>query len=283
MVQMGLRLGARPRVLVTTTPRPIPLVRSLMVASSTALVRGSTDENADNLAPSFLTAIRERYEGTRLGRQELMAELLDDVVGALWARDQLDVGRVREAPAMVRKVVAVDPAGGHRKTSDEHGIVVAGQGWCQCKAGKRELHGFALSDLSGRFSPDEAAQRVIATYRRERADAVIVETNFGGDMFGALLRTVDPGVNVISVTASRGKVLRAEPVAALYEQGRVHHVGALPELEDQLCSYSPAESDGSSPDRLDALVWAFTELMVDSPGASLFAAMAAARERGMAR
>lgn len=261
MLQFGLRLGARPRQVVTTTPRPIPLLKELIAASDTVISRGSTFDNANNLAPSALENWRKKYEGTRLGRQELSAEILDDVPGALWTRAMFDDKRVRQAPEMQRVVVAVDPSGtkGDADEGDEIGIVAAGKGV--------DGRAYVLADRTCKLSPDGWGRRAIAAYREFKADRIIAERNFGGAMVEHVIRTVDKAVSYKEVTASRGKVARAEPVAALYEQGRVSHVGSFPELEDQLCLFAPDGFMGDgSPDRGDALVWALTELMLSSTG-----------------
>jgi predicted phage terminase large subunit-like protein len=255
MLMFGLRLGADPRVCVTTTPRPTQEIRDLVGQATTALTRGSTMENADNLAPGFLEEIVRRYEGTRLGRQELYAEILDDTPGALWTRAMLEAAYVDAAPELVRVVVAIDPAATAHEESDETGIVVAGRGV--------DGHAYVLADRSCRMSPDGWARRAVAAFDEHQADRIVAEVNNGGDMVEAVVRTVRPGVPYRKVHATRGKRLRAEPVAALYEQGRVHHVGRLPELEDQLTSWTP--EDAGSPDRLDALVWAITELGLARP------------------
>ncbi len=253
MLQMTLRLGERPRAVVSTTPRPATLVRRLVADPGTIISRGSTFDNAENLSESFLQSVRERYEGTRLGRQELYAEILDDVPGALWQRDLLDRLRVRELPQMRRVVVAIDPAVTAGEESDETGIVVAGLG--------KDGHAYVLSDLTCKDSPDGWARKAVRAYHLHKADRIVAERNQGGDMVEHTIRTVDKTVSYKSVVAKRGKYVRAEPVAALYEQARVHHVGAFPQLEDQQCRYVPDGYDGS-PDRVDALVWALTELML---------------------
>jgi phage terminase large subunit-like protein len=259
MAMFGLRVGAHPRWLVTTTPRPIKLLRSLLAREGQDVVvtRGTTFENAANLAPSFLEAIKARYGGTRIGRQELNAELLSDTPGALWQLDWLDRDRVDRAPQLVRVVVAIDPAVSTSEGSDETGIVVAGLD----DAG----HVYVLEDLSGKFGPDEWARRAVAAYHRWSADRIIGETNNGGDMIEGVIRSVERNIPYKAVHASRGKAIRAEPVSALYEQAKVHHVGTFASLEDQLCSFT-SDFDrgraGYSPDRLDALVWAITELAV---------------------
>lgn len=258
MLLLGLRLGDDPRTCVTTTPRPTREIRDLVAQPTTALTRGSTMENAANLAPGFLDEIVRRYEGTRLGRQELYAEILDDTPGALWTRSMLEQAYVDQAPELVRVVVAIDPAATAHEESDETGIVVAGRG--------ADGHAYVLADRSCRMSPDGWARRAVAAFDEHQADRIVAEVNNGGDMVEAVVRTVRAGVPYRKVHATRGKRLRAEPVAALYEQGRVHHVGRLPELEDQLTSWTP--EDSGSPDRLDALVWAITELGLARPVAA---------------
>jgi len=262
MLMFGLRLVDDPRVVVTTTPRPTKLIRAL-IADPTALVtRGSTYENRANLAPAFLDQIIRKYEGTRLGRQELEAELLDDVPGALWTRGIIEAARTQAAPPLTRVVVAIDPAATSSPQADETGIIVAG------KDGQGQ--GWVLADMSGRYPPTVWAKTAIAAYRAHRADRVVAEINHGGEMVEATLRAIDPNVAYAAVRASRGKVTRAEPVAALYEQGRVHHVGSFPRLEDQMCDFVPTGYDdvglrsaGHSPDRVDALVWALTNLLLE--------------------
>ncbi|MEW5421400.1 DNA-packaging protein [Amorphus sp. 3PC139-8] len=258
MLQFALRLGDRPRQAVTTTPRPIPLLARLMEAPATAVARMPTRDNAGNLAPGFLEAVVGRYRGTRLGRQELDGEILADREDALWNRDAVERARVDQAPALARIVVAVDPPASGGRTS-VCGIVAAG-------LGADGLGYVVADDTVSAAAPDVWAARAVATYRRLEADALIAEINQGGDMVAAVIRQVDSTVPVRSVRASRGKWLRAEPVATLYAQGRVRHAGAFPKLEDELCGFGPdGTSGGRSPDRLDALVWALTELML-SPG-----------------
>jgi phage terminase large subunit-like protein len=255
MLMFGLRLGARPRVVVTTTPKPIRLIRKLLQTPDCVVTRGRTRENAAHLAPSFLEAVERQYAGTRLGRQELEAEILDDPPGALWQRASIEAARVAVAPSLRRAVVAIDPAASTGEDADETGIIVAALG--------HDAQFYVLADLSGRYRPHEWALRAIAVFHAHRADRIVAEANLGGDMIEATLRTLEPNIAYKSVHASRGKVLRAEPIAALYEQGRVHHVGAFAALEDQMCAFT-ADFDrvaaGYSPDRLDALVWALTEL-----------------------
>lgn len=258
---LGLRLGSDPRVVVTTTPRPVALVRGLLGQANVHVTRGSTFENRANLAPAALAQLKARYENTRLGRQELEGELLDDVPGALWQRNQLDGLRVKDMPDMQRVVVAIDPAVTSGEDSDETGIVVCGRGI--------DGHGYVLADRTCRLSPDGWARRATTAYEQFKADRIIAEVNNGGDLVERVIRTVGSTYPYRAVRASRGKLTRAEPVAALYEQGRIHHVGGFPELEDQMCAYTPDGYDGS-PDRVDALVWALTDLMLTSTEVKFF-------------
>lgn len=250
---LGLRLGADPRAMLTTTPKPVKLIRELLAQLPTGRVvktHGTTYANRANLAPAFFEQIITKYEGTRLGRQELGGEYLDDTPGALWARTMFDDRR--PAPDLARVVVAVDPATTSGEDSDETGIVVAGVGV--------DGRGYVLADRSCRATPDGWARRAVAAYHEFGADRIVYETNQGGDMVTHTLRTVDRAVPLKGVHASRGKRTRAEPVAALYEQGKVTHPAPLDDLEDQLCGWTPEAS--ASPDRLDALVWALTDLLV---------------------
>ena len=251
-LMFGLRLGDHPQAVVTTTPKPTPLVKTLVAAKTSFVTRGSTFDNAANLAPSALQMLRDKYEGTRLGRQELEAEILGDLPGALWSLATLDAYRLREAPQMGRIVVAVDPAVTATEASDEHGIIVAGLA---------DQRGVVLEDASLSGSPNEWARRAVSLYRSWNADAIVIEVNQGGDMVAHTIRTIDPNVKIREVRASRGKHVRAEPIAALYEQGRVAHVGSFPELEAQMTQMTTNGFEGEgSPDRVDALVWAMTEL-----------------------
>jgi phage terminase large subunit-like protein len=251
-LMFGLRLGQHPQAVVTTTPKPTPLVKSLVASPSSRVTRGSTFDNAANLAPSALAMLKAKYEGTRLGRQELDAEILGDLPGALWSMASLDAYRLREAPPMGRIVVAVDPAVTATESSDEHGIIVAGLS---------EQRGIVLEDASLQGSPNEWARRAVSLYRSWGADAIVIEVNQGGDMVAHTIRTIDPNVKIKEVRASRGKHVRAEPIAALYEQGRIAHVGAFPALENQMTQMTTSGFEGEgSPDRVDALVWALTDL-----------------------
>lgn len=256
MLQFTMRSGIDPRVMVTTTPRPLPVIREILDDPTTRVTRGATYDNAANLPPQYLARLETRYEGTRLGRQELFGEVLDDAPGALWTRDCIDALRVRQAPDFQRVVVAIDPSGTSGDGSgDDVGIVVAGKGV--------DGRAYVLADLTCQLPPAGWARRAVEAYREHRADRIIAERNYGGAMVEAVIRTVDPKVPYREVVASRGKVTRAEPVAALYEQGRVSHLGAFPQLEDELCAFTPSGYvGGDSPNRADALVWALTDLML---------------------
>jgi len=252
-LMFGLRLGPNPQVFVTTTPRPIPIIRRLIIDPDTIDVRFSTFDNAENLSPVFIQRIRERYEGTRLGRQELGGEILDDNPGALWQRDVIENLRVRDHPPLIRIITAVDPAVTNKEDSDETGIITAGIA--------ASGHCYVLEDSSLQGSANQWAVAAVRSYHKHKADRIVGEVNNGGDLVEVNIRTVDPAVPYEPVTASRGKLIRAEPVSALYEQGKVHHVGTYPQLEDQMCEWVPGEK---SPDRMDALVWAITKLIPNS-------------------
>jgi len=259
MLQFTMRAGNDPRVIVTTTPRPIPVLREIIASDRSVVTRGSTFDNAGNLPAQFLEDLKNRYGNTRLGRQELEAEMLDDLPGALWTREMFDAHRLKEAPEMRRVVVAVDPSGtgGADDNGDDIGIVVAGLGI--------DGRGYVLADRTCKLSPDGWGRRAVAAYHEFKADRIVAERNFGGAMVEHVIRTVDRGISYKEVTASRGKVARSEPIAALYEQGRVSHVGGLADLEDQMCLIGQDGYIGEgSPDRADALVWAITELMTKS-------------------
>ncbi|HEX4138353.1 MAG TPA: terminase family protein [Bryobacteraceae bacterium] len=251
----GLRLGALPQAIVTTTPKPIKMIRELIADPGTIVTRGSTYDNRANLAPGFFARIIKRYEGTRLGRQELNAELLDDVEGALWSGKLIEDGRVTKAPDMARIVVAIDPAVTTGEDADETGIIVAGKGV--------DGDAYIFRDLSCRLTSNGWGNRAVNAYREFSADRIVAEVNNGGDLVEDVIRLIDKNVSYKAVHASRGKVIRAEPISSLYEQKRVHHVGLFGELEAQMCTFAPDHLDGS-PDRVDALVWALTELMLDS-------------------
>lgn len=264
---MGLRIGRNPQAIVTTTPRPIQIIRDLIADKATHVTRGTTYDNRPNLSPKFYSKVITKYEGTRLGRQELRAELLDDNPRALWQRDNIDRFRAASAPALDRIVVGLDPnvknrdraelAKGGADMLDEAGIVVAGVTSIDAKQ-----HFFVLDDRSLDEGPNVWGHAAVKAYRDHAADRIIGEVNNGGDMVEATIRAVDQNVSYRSVTASRGKAVRAEPIAALYEQGRVHHVGSFARLEDEMTSFDPITTT-KSPNRMDALVWALTELSAD--------------------
>jgi phage terminase large subunit-like protein len=258
-LMFGLRLGTDPRGVVTTTPRPTKLIKDLAAAATTIVTRGATKDNATNLAQSFLAKIVEKYQGTRLGRQELDGEILDDNPGALWKRAQIDATRVLRAPDLSRLVVGVDPAVSSKEDSDLTGIVSAG------RDDQNPPHFYVLEDSSKVDTPMGWATQVVKSYHAQAADRIVGEVNNGGDLVETVIRAVDPNVAYTAVHATRGKAVRAEPIAALYEQGRVHHVGAFAQLEDEMCDWDPLTST-KSPDRMDALVWALTELSEDGPG-----------------
>ena len=249
----GLRLGDNPQCVITTTPKPTELVKSLLTSKGIYITKGNTFENIDNLAKTAVEKLKEKYDGTRLGRQELYAEVLEDVEGALWNRDMIQKSLLKDQEPQIYKriVIAIDPAVTQHKKSSETGIVVAGI------SDTDQFH--ILDDLSGKYSPDGWARIVVENYYKYEADKIIAEVNNGGDLVEKVVRTVDKEVNFGSVRATKGKYLRAEPISALYEQNRVVHNKPFPFLEDQMCNYNPISYTGS-PDRLDALVWALTEL-----------------------
>jgi phage terminase large subunit-like protein len=261
-LQFGLRLGTHPRQVVSTTPRPTKQLRELIADPRTVVTRGRTLDNASNLAPAFIAALKAKYEGTRLGRQEMDAEILDDNPGALWQRSAFDATRVSHPPMMRRVVVAIDPAVTSTDNSDETGIVVAGLG--------EDGRGYVFEDLTCRETPKGWAQLAIRAYQHYRADRIVAEGNNGGDLIETVMRGIDVNVPFTRVHARVGKFSRAEPVAALYEQGRVSHVGAFHQLEDECCEYDPTTAK-QSPNRMDALVWALTELMLSDPHNLFFA------------
>lgn len=259
MLLFGLRLGRKPRTLITTTPRAIPLLKRLAAADKTVITKGTTFDNLKNLAPSFARDIVARYKGTRIGRQELMAELLEDTPGALWQRSTIDSNRVEHHPPLIRIVVAVDPPASMGENADECGIIAAGLA--------ADGTAYVIDDKSIQgLSPHGWAARAVSLYHTFEADRMVAEVNMGGAMVEAIMREIDPSIAYRGVHAARGKMVRAEPVAALYEQGRVKHYGAFSALEDQMCNYtgpvSGKRGNGTSPDRMDALVWALTELML---------------------
>lgn len=267
-LMFGLRSGEHPQCVVTTTPRPTDIVKALVARSKgenpdVAISTASTYANRQNLAASYLQTILGKYEGTTLGRQEIYAEILDDLEGALWKRGLIDQTRIATVPPALswkRVVVGVDPAVSANATSDETGIVTAALG--------SDGHAYVLDDNTVRASPLEWAKAAVAAYHRHQANEIVAEVNNGGDLVAHTIHTVDPSIRVRKVTASRGKALRAEPIVALYEQHRVHHFGVFAALEDQMCSWSP-EISTKSPDRVDALVWALTELLVNKRDATV--------------
>lgn len=256
-LMFGWRIGD-PHGFISTTPRPVEVLKEIIASPHTVTTRASSYENRANLAPAFFDSIISKYEGTRLGRQELLAELLEDVPGALWTQKLIDDNRIKlehvRWDALLRIVVAIDPAVSNNPDSSETGIVVA--------ALTNTQHVLVIDDLSCKESPLGWAAVAVNAYRWRRADRIVGEVNNGGDLVEGNIRAVSPDVAFRAVRASRGKAVRAEPVAALYEQQRVHHVGHFPELEQQMTGWSP-QSDAKSPDRMDALVWAVTELVVD--------------------
>lgn len=251
-LMFGLRLGKNPQCLITTTPKPTKIIRDLVAREDVAVTTGSTFENEDNLAESALAMLRDKYEGTTLGRQELYAEIIENLEGALWTSALIDEARLPDNTEKELKqiIVAIDPAVTSNEDSDETGIVVVG----------KDLNNeyYVLEDVSGKYSPDAWAKKAINCYYDWSADRIVAETNNGGDLVERLLRGMDLNIPYRSVRATRGKLIRAEPIAALYEQRRVHHIGYFPELESQMCSY--IGETRPSPDRLDALVWGITEL-----------------------
>ena len=271
MLQFGMRMGNHPQCLITSTPRGLKFLRDIERDPTTTTTVGTTYENSANLAAPFLKRLQEKYEGTRLGRQEISADILDDNPGALWKQAWIDAKRLSlaEMAAMgdvVRTVVvALDPATTSGAASDEAGLVCVGAGMCRCK-GKPEMHGFVFEDQTDVMSPNETCKRVLELYDRRMANKVIGETNQGGDWIESLLRSnpASAGMPYHGVHAKDGKRLRAEPVAALYEQGRVHHVGTQPKLEKEMTEWDPLTS-AESPNRVDALVHGLTYLVVKPP------------------
>lgn len=269
MAMFGLRLGTNPQALVTTTPRPIPIVRELIKNSTgddrtVAVTKAKTSDNRANLSPTFLTKIVSKYKGTRLGRQELDGEVIEQVEGALWTREMIERSRAAypERSFLKRVVVGVDPAVSSGGTSALTGIVAAGLG--------RDNQGYFLADVSGRYSPAEWAKQALALYDSLKADRIIAEGNQGGEMVRHTIQTASPNAPIRIVHASQSKQARAEPVSALSQQDRILFCGTFPELEDQLCTWAPLEGL-PSPDRLDAFVWAFTDLMLGHGGGAIIA------------
>ncbi|MGB7243263.1 MAG: terminase family protein, partial [Sulfitobacter sp.] len=262
MLQFALRLGDQPKVCVTTTPRNVGVLKALLASPSTVVTHAATEANRANLATSFLEEVRSRYKGTRLGRQELDGVMLVDAEGALWTTAGVEACRGEKPPQLDRIVVAVDPAASSGAAADECGIVVVG---AQTKGPPQDWRAWVLADCTvAGASPAEWARTAIAAMEQYGADRLVAEVNQGGQMVAEVIRQVDPLVPYKAVHASRGKAARAEPVAALYEQGRVAHVAGLDALEDQMCRMTARGFEGSgSPDRVDALVWALHELMIE--------------------
>jgi len=248
----GLRLGSDPKVVVTTTPRNSDLIRELLKRDDVFVTSGSTFDNADNLSNTIIDQLKLRYEGTRLGRQELYAEILDDCDGALWRRDEIDKNRVKKIPKMKRIIVAIDPALSSNSKSDETGIIAAGI----------DDDGiiYILDDWSCKETPENWATRAITLYEKMEAEMIVGEVNAGGDLISRIIKQISSKIFFKPVRAVKGKIARALPVAALYEQGKVKHVGSLPKLEDQMMRFTPDNLAKKSPDRVDAMVWAVTEL-----------------------
>lgn len=266
-LQFGMRLGEHPQTVITTTPRPTKLIKDLIKRESTVITRGSTFDNADNLSPNALLELQMRYGGTRLGQQELYGQVLDDNPGALWRRAMIDTARINNEnlPQFTRVVIGVDPAVTSTDDSDFTGIVVAGM--------SADQHYYILNDSTMKSSPQEWAMKAVKLFDEYKADRIVAETNNGGDLVIHLFQQVRNTIPVRKVTATRGKALRAEPIAALYEQGRVHHVGYFSELEDQMCEWEQG-ANMKSPDRLDALVWALTDLTENSATMNFLNALA---------
>jgi len=255
MLQFGLRLGDRPRQVVTTTPRPIPLIRGLVADPKTAVTRAATSANAANLAPAFLDAVVGRYQGTRLGRQELDGEIIEDRADSLWRRDAIEGARVNSPPPLSRIVVAVDPPVTSGARADACGIIAAGRG--------EDGRAYVLADATVQGArPTFWAGAAARLYDSLEADCIVAEVNQGGDLVADVLAQVAPHAAIRKVRAGRGKYARAEPVAALYERGLVAHAGSFPALEDEMCAFGPEGLEAGSPDRVDALVWALSDLML---------------------
>jgi phage terminase large subunit-like protein len=259
-LQFGLRLGEHPRQILTTTPRPLPLLKKMLNDPYVRVTKGKTLDNKDNLAETFMHQIEQRFGGTRLGRQELDGEILDDMPGALWQRSNIDANRVQEVPQdLERVIVAVDPSTSNNEGSDENGIIVVGL----ARDADGYARGYVLEDASLKGSPEEWARKAVHMYRKWSADKIVAEKNQGGEMVASVIKAVDRTLVPKLVHASRGKFIRAEPISALYEQNRVHHVGRHDLLEDQMCTFSVdnIRTNGmGSPDRVDALVWGLTEI-----------------------
>ena len=255
---LSLRLGTQPKCIITTTPRPLPIINKLLQRHDVIVTRGTTFENEQNLAPSFIEQVVKEFKGTKLGSQEIYGEILNETQGALWQRANLTYEQPaydeQQNPILQRIVVAIDPATTHHEGSDETGIVIAGI--------DDRKQAYILEDLSGKHSPLDWGQRAVQAYHRYKADRIVAETNKGGDLVERMIKSIDSMVSYKEVRATRGKAVRAEPIAALYEKGRVFHVRPFQALEEQMCTYIPG-STSKSPDRVDALVWALTDLLLE--------------------
>lgn len=261
MLQFGMRLGENPRAMVTTTPKPTHFIRRLIASPTVMISHVKTRDNQENLSPNFIATLEKAYQGTRLGRQELEGELLEDIEGALWQRDQLD-GLKANMPEQMRRIcVAIDPPASSHAKSDACGIIVAGI--------DDDGIGWVIADETVQgVKPEQWAATAIAAFHRFKADTIIAEINQGGDMVTSVLRAVDAQIAVQTVRANRGKWVRSEPIAALYAQERVRHCKGLEALEDEMCTMTPnGKAGGRSPDRVDALVWALNSLMLDNQAA----------------
>jgi len=257
-LEFGLRLGYIPRLILTGTPKPTKTYKAVLSSGDVLMTRGSMMANERNLPESFKKKILNRFEGTRLGRQEIEGEYLEDNPNALWQRRWIDKTRIRQIPELVSVVVAIDPAASSGEDAAEHGIVVVGKG--------SDGHGYVLEDLSTVATPHEWATIAVNAAHRWQANCIVAERNNGGDMVGSTIRNVDKMIPVKLVWASKGKWTRAEPISALYEQFRIHHVGTFADLEDQMCEYEPLLLNQASPDRMDALVWGLTHLFISANG-----------------
>jgi predicted phage terminase large subunit-like protein len=255
-LRMGLRLGENPLCMITSTPRPTRFLMELEKRSDkqgrpcTVVTRGRTQDNSKNLSPVFISTIISKYQGTRLGRQELDGEFLSDNPEALWKRADIDNNKVREIPQLSYVVIGIDPSATSKSGSDDTGIIAAGR--------SPEGHFYILGDYTCHLTPQGWGEAAITAYHKHQANTIVAETNQGGEMVEHTIKTIDAKIPFRGVHASRGKAVRAEPVSALYEQGKVHHFGSFPQLEDELCEWVPGSD---SPDRLDALAWAITFLM----------------------
>jgi len=251
-LMFGLRNREDLRILVTTTPRPIPIIKELKNDPDTKDITGSTYENRDNLPQKYFDYVIKKYEGTRLGKQEIYGQILEDNPDALWTRKIIENNRRNKAPKLIRVAIAIDPQATDNIMSSETGIIGGGL--------SEDRHVWILEDATVKGSPDKWGNAAVTVYHKLEADRIIGEVNNGGDMVEYVIRSIESNLPYIGVRASRGKYIRAEPVSALYEQGKIHHVGNFPDLEDQLCEWVPGDK---SPDRLDALVWLVTFLMPD--------------------